>query len=455
MHPQNAYNLITEITKGKVDSLKAILKEINNDVEDNPYFNFCKIKSIHFARFVVLDGKSDSGNPYPAYLAFESNYDGALDDHLIDIIKNTKTNNGFDKVFSACKNFPVKENITDEDRVAFLKSDSHYHPYFYRGTWGRTVLQIRAEDQTRMDIQGYLDKHPELRAKPEKVVYEAIKNAPPNEISRSPYITQYPPKFLKRWVTELVLAGLILLIALLYGLYYIVTLLTSCKLFGVLPVPLHQLLLGVALLAVIVAGGLYGILRLKEIMDTELDKSYDPNEETTSLREAEDRIVQNQLTHLVEIKKGIFRLCLLKAVLWAVETLGIYKFNKGELGGIPSIHFARWIIIDKGKRLLFYSNFDGSWENYLGDFIDRAAVGLTAVWSNTRLFPKSKNLVSEGATDEQKFKSWTRMHQVQTQVWYSAYKTLTVENINNNTAIQEGLKKQLSDKEIKDWLLKL
>jgi hypothetical protein len=47
------------------------------------------------------------------------------------------------------------------------------------------------------------------------------------------------------------------------------------------------------------------------------------------------------------------------------------------------------------------------------------------------------------------------MHQVQTQVWYSAYKTLTVENINNNTAISEGLKKELTDNELKEWLLKL
>lgn len=67
-------------------------------------------------------------------------------------------------------------------------------------------------------------------------------------------------------------------------------------------------------------------------------------------------------------------------------------------------------------------------------------------------FPKTKFLIFEGATDEQKFKTWTRAHQIPTQVWYSAYKLLSVQNINNNSAIREGLTGAMSDKEIKDWL---
>jgi hypothetical protein len=170
------------------------------------------------------------------------------------------------------------------------------------------------------------------------------------------------------------------------------------------------------------------------------------------LMNAENFQVQNQLTHLVEIKEGSFRLGLLKLVLAAINFLAKTVYNKGKLGGIPSIHFARWLIIDNNKRLLFFSNFDGSWESYLGDFVDKAAVGLTGVWSNTKNFPRTRNLVQQGAADEQHFKQWARYYQNSTQVWYSAYKTLSVENINNNALIRSGLFVEMNEHDAQLWL---
>jgi hypothetical protein len=421
MYPQNAYNLVSEIDPSKLEDLRKVLDVIQLDVENNAHFNFLDITSIHFARFVIIEAT----NGYHPYLAFETNYDGELNVHLNEIIRQTKSG-GFDKVFGACKNFPSKAIINDADRLAFLKAEAHYHPYFYRGTWGRTVAHIRHEEKTRKDIQKYLDGNPALREKTTREIYEELKR----KFSKPSPITQVPPT----------IAGLLLKI--FFALILVVAI--CC-----LKWPYGFLALAATALTI------YVNLRYKENKDKELVRSYDANTMTISLRDAEDKIVQNQLTHLVEIKEGWFRLMVLKAVLGTVETLGIYIFNKGNLGGIPSIHFARWIIIDKGKRLLFFSNFDGSWENYLGDFIDRAAVGLTAVWSNTKLFPRSKNLFQDGATDEQKFKSWTRMHQIPTQVWYSAYKYLTVENINNNTKIQEGFNQQLTDEQLNAWLQRL
>lgn len=100
----------------------------------------------------------------------------------------------------------------------------------------------------------------------------------------------------------------------------------------------------------------------------------------------------------------------------------------------------------------FFSNFDGSWESYLGDFVDKAATGLTAVWSNTKDFPRSRNLVQKGARDEQRFKEWARELQIPTQVWYSAYKSLSVQNINNNALIYAGLHKKMTEEEAQIWL---
>jgi hypothetical protein len=197
---------------------------------------------------------------------------------------------------------------------------------------------------------------------------------------------------------------------------------------------------------------LIAILRLKESTDQQWTGTPDPKL-VDELLEDEDRtlIVQNQLTHVVNIKPGLFRLSALRFVLFAIDWLAANKFYTGSLGGIPSIHFARWMIIDQGRRLLFFSNFDGSWENYLGDFIDRAHQGLTGVWSNTDGFPKSQFLVNGGATNEQLFKNWTRYHQIPTQVWYTANPQLTVQNINNNTAVRTGLLDTSAD-EVEDWV---
>ena len=124
----------------------------------------------------------------------------------------------------------------------------------------------------------------------------------------------------------------------------------------------------------------------------------------------------------------------------AHPSLAAVSANQGSLSGITSIHFARWVVIDGGKKLLFLSNYDGSWENYLDDFIDLASIGLTAIWSNTVGFPRSYFLVGGGARGRECCSRHSiRQSQVPSLVWYSAYPDLSVQNIQTNAAIREGL----------------
>ncbi|HEY6079108.1 MAG TPA: hypothetical protein VIW29_09910, partial [Polyangiaceae bacterium] len=155
----------------------------------------------------------------------------------------------------------------------------------------------------------------------------------------------------------------------------------------------------------------------------------------------EDRVEQNGLTHLVPIKPGRYRAFALKTMVFLVSAMAASGARVGNLGGITSIHFARWVVLPEstGNRLLFFSNYDGSWESYLGDFVDKASMGLTMIWSNTIRYPKTHLLVFAGARDEQSFKSWTRDYQVPTQVWYSAYPTLSVQDVLRNAEIRELL----------------
>ena len=140
----------------------------------------------------------------------------------------------------------------------------------------------------------------------------------------------------------------------------------------------------------------------------------------------------------------------MRFVLWVVN-LGARTATHGSLSGITSIHFANWCLLDGGRRLLFLSNFDGSWESYLDDFIDKVAWGLNGAFSNGVGYPRTRWLVLDGAKDEPAFKRYLRANQLETQLWYSAYPGLTAVTIASNAALRRGLHGRLSSVRADRW----
>ena len=194
------------------------------------------------------------------------------------------------------------------------------------------------------------------------------------------------------------------------------------------------------------------VLRIKETRDLPTPNIED-KDHTKELVEREDRthIVQNHMASVTLVKPGLFRQTILSVMLWLANLVAGISTN-GTLLGIPSIHFAHWSLIDNGRRLLFVSNFDGSWENYLDDFIDKGSSGLTGVWSNTVGFPRTRYLVLDGARDGPRFKAFARDSQRYTNAWYSAYPDLTVQTIDNNSKIRDDMFSPLDDAAIREWL---
>ena len=101
---------------------------------------------------------------------------------------------------------------------------------------------------------------------------------------------------------------------------------------------------------------------------------------------------------------------------------------------------------------MFLSNYDGSWQSYLEDFIARAHAGLTGIWSNTQDFPKTSNLLVGGAKDGPRFKRWARRQQQPTRFWYSAYPQLTTTQIRTNAAIRHGFAAVSNEIAAANWL---
>lgn len=151
-------------------------------------------------------------------------------------------------------------------------------------------------------------------------------------------------------------------------------------------------------------------------------------------------VVQNQITVISPIKPQILPQILVRLILGVANRNA--RASYGSLSGLTTIHFARWVIIDNGKNLLFESNFDGSWENYIDDFVDRASVAMNGIWANAVGYPIG------GCRDIESFKQIIRDHQVPTQVFYSAYPEATVKNILNDLPLSKSVEQFWQQKEV-------
>jgi len=109
--------------------------------------------------------------------------------------------------------------------------------------------------------------------------------------------------------------------------------------------------------------------------------------------------------------------------------------------------------MDDNHRVFFASNYDGSHESYMDDFINKVGWGLNLTFSNGVGYPTTKWIIKEGAHREQPFKYTQRRHQLPSEVWYKAYPDLTLTDLSRNGRIRKGVEiRPSSDAEIRAWL---
>ena len=410
---QNALSVVTYIQPAERDALEQLLEVIGNDISgtnSNSYIRFPDLQTIHFACWVVLRSTSDSANPaniYPDTLVLETNYDGDLEAHLDELV--AKGGSALNAIYSKCRDWPAASAGNPAQVKQYLKAHIVPSAAFYIGCPDHTVGDIRNAMAVREELEGFLNteeqKQPldgqsptQIRSKLLQYLSQSAQAKP----QRSPETLDAQSR---RALLNIVLTVLI---------------------------GLPVVLLCLPLLLV-----WYIALRIHEMQDAQIQEP--PLPVDPRLFGKEDIFVQNHLTTLVDVKPGAFRLGTLKTILWLINILARTVFITGQLGGIPTIHFARWLLLENDRRLLFFSNYDGSWASYLGDFVDRANYGLTAVWSNTDRFPPSSNLAFGGAQHIEAFKQWSRQHNVYAAVWYSAYPNETLRNLKNDIQIRDTI----------------
>ena len=98
----------------------------------------------------------------------------------------------------------------------------------------------------------------------------------------------------------------------------------------------------------------------------------------------------------------------------------------GGLIGLSIIHFAKWVIIKRhqwpdlgqGKQklqndyMLFCSNFNGTWDQYIDAFADGIPNGLDELWISSTKYPRSIPITA--------FKDYIRANQIDTDYYYNS-----------------------------------
>lgn len=193
-------------------------------------------------------------------------------------------------------------------------------------------------------------------------------------------------------------------------------------------------------------------LRWLELRDSHHDAPSVDERELRKMTHREDWIPQNHMGSIVLVKPGVLRMALFRTGhLGLGLVLRVFATN-GYLGSMRTIHFAHWAFINNGSRLMFFSNFDNSWDSYLDDFIEKAHSGLTLAWGSGVGFPPTRFLVLDGASHGRQFKAWARHSMAGSRFWFSAYKNYTVDQIERHARIADGLRKTtLTPDEAAKW----
>jgi len=430
MTPQANFMVLAAIDPPREAELRGLLTSMNDAPgrvnAHNALIPFGEFDTLHFARFVILDDKTLEDvrvygmavRTYPLYLAFLGDIDGELDAFLGNLVK--RAGKGLRSIFSCCKEF-----ASDTDLLAWMKERETSSTASYVNWRGRTVRRIREEAALKKALDDYLQSHaPAFAVMPPREILSKVQQFVDAEKSAGRLtLSDENPTPMGWWIKN--------------ALHLI-----GVPLFFLLALPLVIFIAPILLIR----------LRQLEKTDVELCGRVD-QAHSDALALWEDRDITNQFNAMASRKPGFVRLWTLIGILATVDYAARHVVRRGRLGRIRSIHFARWVLLDGKKRGVFFSNYDGTVESYMDDFINKAGFGLNAIFCNAIGYPRTNWLVRDGCSDERKYRNFLRRHTLPSQVWYKAYPGLTAIDLERNRRIREGLESSsMSEQETREWV---
>jgi hypothetical protein len=141
-------------------------------------------------------------------------------------------------------------------------------------------------------------------------------------------------------------------------------------------------------------------------------------------------------------------------VLWLVFWVGRnVTATLRKLQMLSFIHYARWAIVKRfpdggsGERLghsylLFESNFNGSWEQYIDAFSEIVPARMKAIWASSYGFP--------GPLPVEPFKQYIRENEIAANHYFSAYPGASTTEIISAARVQTAVEELSSRCEAMD-----
>lgn len=431
MLPQSTFMILAPIREDAMEVLQQRLASMTAQPghadPDNPLLPFGRFDRLHVARFVILESTTAEDlrhygiDPYPwvPSLVFLGDCDGDGEAFLKELVREAAP--GLQQIFECCEGPPASEDVLLE----WLLARNQAPQANYVNWIGRTVAQVREEAALHRALADHLSEIVDVigRDNPRALRQKLLSHIEWEKAEGRLSLSEPPPTPLGWWLRDrLHLVG----------------------------VPLVLLLLSPFLLLILpfAAWRLRALERSDPVIVVRPDATH-----VRRLAEREDHFVTNQFNVLGEVKPGLFRGLLLRFLLLLLDYSARHVYKRGFLTRVKSIHFARWVLIDGGRRLFFASNYDGSLESYMDDFINKVAWGLNLVFSNGVAYPPTRWLIKGGAEHEQLFKYTLRRHQLPSEVWYKAYPDLSAFDLLRNGLIRRGVEQRPEDDQaLRDWL---
>ena len=431
MTPQSGFMVLAPVIPVRETELRHLLDSMNDGPgrvnPNNSLIPFAQFERLHFARLLILDDNSledraiDSlPSDFPLEFAFLGDIDGEEETFLKELAQRAPE--GLRRLFSCCRDFDP-----GCDLLAWMKRHRSPAIASFVNCRGRTVQLIREEAQLRETLDRYLaEKAATLAQMSPREVHAKLSEFVAAEKSAGRLtLSGESPTPIAWWIGN----------ALRMICLPLLVLLASPLLLLALPFYLVR-------------------LRYLEKTDVEICPKVDPTY-SEMLAVAEDHFVTNQYTAFGSRKPGLVRLLTMIGALSVVNYAARHITRPGHLGRIRTIHFARWVFLDGKERMVFFSNYDGSVESYMDDFINKTGFGLNAAFGSAIGYPRTRWLLFDGCADERKFKNFNRRHTIPTQVWYkaTAYLGLAAVDLERNTRIRQGLEKSsMTDEQAREWV---
>jgi hypothetical protein len=345
---QSSLLVMPVIRPGQFERLRELLESIGEapsgeELVSNRVIPFRELKTVHFLRILVhpaspseespipeWDGVLQaSGEPIPPKLLFSTDFDGPLEEHLDELLR--VAGHGLDVIFGHCEGWSGHQDRRGAHDF-FLRNRVPTNT-FYTGTMGRSVDQIYREAHLRERIQGFLDENagkPDFATDAVRIrerVREWVFAQPDlqwTKVKPGPYPRLLLPQY---FISRLGLTGGILLVA------------GAAAAVGVLNLflPLGTAVAAVLLpLAALGAIGFAGYRYLGRLAASDPVIIGDVHQHTRRLVRTEDRIVQNEMSSVIYIKRPLwFRRPGAEGRAGVHQLLGPVPEQPGDAGGDP------------------------------------------------------------------------------------------------------------------------